>query len=174
MQLLPSFMPQNWQENNFRHNLKHSFRQMWRSRKRFLSFLFVVTFAITIFLHSLIPAFLVNDQAIAQIKSQIPQLNQPIIPPSPPINQPVDKRQEIRGVWLTSNDFSVIRDRQQLSKALKQLKQLNFNTIYPVVWNSGYVMYPSTVAQEAGIQPFVYRGLEGQDIVEDISSGASK
>ena len=168
MQPLPRFMPQNWQENNFRHNLKHSFRQMWRSRKRFLSFLFVVTFAITIFLHSLIPAFLVNDQAIAQIKSQIPQLNQPIIPPSPPINQPVDKRQEIRGVWLTSNDFSVIRDRQQLSKALKQLKQLNFNTIYPVVWNSGYVMYPSTVAQEAGIQPFVYRGLEGQDIVEDI------
>ncbi|WP_254923622.1 family 10 glycosylhydrolase [Pseudanabaena sp. SR411] len=161
-------MPQNWQENNFRHNLRHSFRQMLRSRKRFLSFLFVVTFATTILLHSLIPAFLLNDQAIAQIQPQISQLNQPIIPPSPPINQPVDKRQEIRGVWLTSNDFSVLRDRQQLSEALKQLKQLNFNTIYPVVWNSGYVMYPSAVAQEAGIQPFVYRGSEGQDIVEDI------
>jgi uncharacterized lipoprotein YddW (UPF0748 family) len=168
MQLIPSFMPQNWQENNFRHNLRHSFRQMWRSRKRFLSFLFVVTFATTILLHSLIPAFLLNDQAIAQIKPQISQLNQPIIPPNPPINQPIDKRQEIRGVWLTSNDFSVLRDRQQLSEALKQLKQLNFNTIYPVVWNSGYVMYPSAVAQEAGIQPFVYRGSEGQDIVEDI------
>ncbi|OYQ64700.1 hypothetical protein B9G53_10295 [Pseudanabaena sp. SR411] len=168
MQLIPSFMPQNWQENNFRHNLRHSFRQMLRSRKRFLSFLFVVTFATTILLHSLIPAFLLNDQAIAQIQPQISQLNQPIIPPSPPINQPVDKRQEIRGVWLTSNDFSVLRDRQQLSEALKQLKQLNFNTIYPVVWNSGYVMYPSAVAQEAGIQPFVYRGSEGQDIVEDI------
>ena len=168
MQLIPSFMPQNWQENNFRHNLRHSFRQMLRSRKRFLSFLFVVTFATTILLHSLIPAFLLNDQAIAQIKPQISQLNQPIIPPNPPINQPIDKRQEIRGVWLTSNDFSVLRDRQQLSEALKQLKQLNFNTIYPVVWNSGYVMYPSAVAQEAGIQPFVYRGSEGQDIVADI------
>jgi uncharacterized lipoprotein YddW (UPF0748 family) len=175
MQLISSFMPQNWQENNFRHNLRHSFRQMLRSRKRFLSFLFVVTFATTILLHSLIPVFLVNDQAIAQIKSQIPQskqqinqLNQPKKQLSSPISQSVDKRQEIRGVWLTSNDFSVFRDRKQLSEALQQLKQLNFNTIYPVVWNSGYVMYPSTVAQEAGIQPFVYRGSEGQDIVADI------
>lgn len=166
MQLLTSFMPQNWQENNFRHNLRHSFRQMRRSRKRFLSFLFVVTFATTVLLHSLIPAFWANDQAIAQIKPQPPQLNQPI----PPQNPPVDKRQEIRGVWLTSNDFSVLRDRQKLGEALKQLKQLNFNTIYPVVWNSGYVMYPSAVAQAAGNQPFVYRGSEGQDIVADIIS----
>jgi len=176
MQLIPRFKPQNWQENNFRHNLRHnlrhSFRQIWRSRKRFLSFLFVVTFVVTlattIILHSLIPAFWLHDQAIAQIKPQIPQLNQPIILPNPSIHQPIDKRQEIRGVWLTSNDFSVIRDRQKLGEALKQLKQLNFNTIYPVVWNSGYVMYPSAVAQEAGIQPFVYRGSEGQDIVADM------
>jgi len=63
-------------------------------------------------------------------------------------------------------------DRKQLGQALQQLKQLNFNTIYPVVWNSGYVMYPSTVAQNAEIQPFVYRGAEGQDIVADIIAQA--
>ncbi len=168
MQLIQSFMPQGWQN----YSLRQSFRQLLRSRKRFLSFLFVVTFAITLILHSLIPAFLVNDQAIAQIKPQIkllvPQLKQPVIPPSPPINQPIDKRQEIRGVWLTSNDFAMFSDRKQLGESLKQLKQLNFNTIYPVVWNSGYVMYPSAVATEAGIQPFVYRGNEGQDLIADI------
>ncbi|GBO52791.1 hypothetical protein APA_592 [Pseudanabaena sp. lw0831] len=171
---LPSFMPQDWRKHKFSQNLRHIFRQMLRSRKRFLSFLFVVTFTTTLFLHSLVPSFLVNDQAIAQIKPQIPQLNKPVIPPSPPISQPVDKRQEIRGVWLTSNDFSVFRDRKQLSEALQQLKQLNFNTIYPVVWNSGYAMYPSTVALEAGAQPFVYRGSEGHDIVADIIAQGHK
>ncbi len=145
-----------------------SFWQTLRSRKRFLSFIFIVTFTITLFLHSLIPAFMGDDQAIAQIKPQI--LNKPVIPQ---ISQPtIDKRQEIRGVWLTNNDFTMFSDRKQLGEALQQLKELNFNTIYPVVWNSGYVMFPSEVAKDAGIQPFVYRGSEGQDIVADIIAQA--
>lgn len=172
MQLIKSFMPKGWQK----YSLSHNFRQLWRSRKQFLSFLFSVTFVTTLILHNAIPALLGNDRAIAQTKPQIkllvPQLKQPVIPPSPPINQPVDKRQEIRGVWLTSNDFTMFSDRKQLGEALQQLKQLNFNTIYPVVWNSGYVMYPSTVAKDAGIQPFVYRGDRGQDIVADIIAQA--
>ena len=46
---------------------------------------------------------------------------------------------EIRGVWMTSNDFNTIKDRDKVQDALSQLRRLNFNTIYPVVWNSGYV-----------------------------------
>ena len=163
-------MPKDWQKHNFRHSLS----QLLRSRKRFLPLVFVITLGVTLLLHSFVPAFWATDQAIAQIKPQTKQLNLPVIPPSPPATQPIDKRQEIRGVWLTSNDFSVFRDRKQLSEALQQLKQLNFNTIYPVVWNSGYAMYPSTVAQEAGAQPFVYRGSEGQDIVADIIAQGHK
>jgi uncharacterized lipoprotein YddW (UPF0748 family) len=178
MLLQLGFMFRNWQK--FPQYLWKSFWQILRSRKRFLSFLFIVTFATTLLLHSFVSTFLVNDQAIAQITPQInpekkppikllvPLLDKPVIPPSSTINQPIDKRQEIRGVWLTSNDFTMFSDRKQLGEALQQLKQLNFNTIYPVVWNSGYVMYPSEVAKEAGIQPFVYRGSEGQDIVADI------
>jgi uncharacterized lipoprotein YddW (UPF0748 family) len=75
--------------------------------------------------------------------------------------------QEIRGVWMTNNDLDVLKDRSKVQEALGQLKKLNFNTIYPVVWNSGYAMYPSAVAQAAGIQPFVYRGNEGQDMLAD-------
>jgi uncharacterized lipoprotein YddW (UPF0748 family) len=81
-------------------------------------------------------------------------------------------RQEIRGVWMTSNDTDIMRDRAKLQEAISQLKQLNFNTVYPVVWNSGYVMYPSTVAQRTGIQNFVYKGLEGQDILADVVAKA--
>lgn len=150
-----SFIPKDWQNRS-----RQILFQLLRSRKKFLPFLFVVTFAVTLFLHSLIPIFLENNQAIAQ-PNQLIQSNKPIA-------QSINNRQEIRGVWLTSNDFTMFSDRKQLGESLQQLKKLNFNTIYPVVWNSGYVMFPSNVAKQAGIQPFVYRGNEGQDIVADI------
>jgi len=147
-----------------------SFWQTLRSRKRFLSFLFILTFTIALSLHSHVPAFIGDDRAIAQLKPQVPRLNKPA---TPQISQPaIDKRQEIRGVWLTNNDFTMFSDRKQLGEALQRLKKLNFNTIYPVVWNSGYVMFPSEVAKDTGIQPFVYRGSEGQDIVADIIAQA--
>ncbi|WP_413199476.1 glycoside hydrolase family 10 protein [Nostoc piscinale] len=83
-------------------------------------------------------------------------------------------RQEIRGVWMTNNDFNVLRDRVKVRDAVKHLQRLNFNTIYPVVWNSGYAMYPSATAQGAGIQPFITRGLEGQDILADLINHAHR
>jgi len=169
------FMFSNWQK----YFVGNSFWQMRRSRKRFLSLLFAITFTVTLVIHNLVPDFIPrwNDhQAIAKSQAkpnakpnQQKQLNLPVTPPTSPTVIP---QQEIRGVWLTSNDFTMFSDRKQLGQALQQLKQLNFNTIYPVVWNSGYVMYPSTVAQNAEIQPFVYRGAEGQDIVADIIAQA--
>ncbi|MFM7439224.1 MAG: family 10 glycosylhydrolase, partial [Snowella sp.] len=82
--------------------------------------------------------------------------------------------QEIRGVWLTTNDTNTLIDSPQLQEAIAQLASLNFNTLYPVVWNSGYALYPSTVAKEAGIQPFVHKGLQGQDILADLIEGAHR
>ena len=83
-------------------------------------------------------------------------------------------RQEIRGVWITNNDFNTLRDRAKVQSAMTQLRELNFNTIYPVVWNSGYVMYPSPVAKRAGIQPFVFRGTDGHDILQDLITQAHR
>lgn len=78
--------------------------------------------------------------------------------------------QEIRGVWMTSNDSDILRDRPKVQEAMSQLGRLNFNTIYPVVWNSGYALYPSAVAQEGGFQPFIHRGLQGQDILGELTA----
>jgi uncharacterized lipoprotein YddW (UPF0748 family) len=120
-----------------------SFNLGWRRLlKRFLPLLFLVSFVTVLFTNNLIPV-------VAQ--------------------QP---RYEIRGVWMTNNDFDVLRDRAKVREAVSQLRRLNFNTIYPVVWNSGYTMYPSAVAQKAGIQPFVYRGTDGQDIIADVIAQA--
>ncbi len=80
-------------------------------------------------------------------------------------------RPEIRGVWMTTSDMAVLRDKQALGRALEQLARLNFNTIYPVVWTRGYVTYPSEVAKAAGI-PQLSRGLQGQDLLTDLTEQA--
>jgi len=55
---------------------------------------------------------------------------------------------ETRGVWLTNIDSEVLFSRQQLETALDRLAALNFNTVYPTVWNWGYTLFPSRVAAE--------------------------
>ncbi|MTJ47790.1 glycoside hydrolase family 10 protein [Dolichospermum sp. UHCC 0259] len=82
--------------------------------------------------------------------------------------------QEIRGVWMTNNDLDILKDRTKVQEAVTKLQQLNFNTIYPVVWNSGYVMYPSQVAKRLEIQPFVFQGLDGHDILADLIDKAHR
>jgi uncharacterized lipoprotein YddW (UPF0748 family) len=54
---------------------------------------------------------------------------------------------ELRGVWLTNIDSDVLFSRDNLRHAIQRLKRLNFNTIYPTVWNWGYTLYPSRVAE---------------------------
>lgn len=80
--------------------------------------------------------------------------------------------QEIRGVWITTNDTDVLIDRPKLENAIGQLARLNLNTIYPVVWNAGYALYPSIVAQRAGIQHFVRQGNQGYDILAEVITQA--
>jgi uncharacterized lipoprotein YddW (UPF0748 family) len=113
-----------------------------RSLKRVSPILVLISFVAVLLLNSLSPAM-----------AQLP-------------------RQEIRGVWITNNDFNVLKERAKVQEAMTQLRQLHFNTIYPVVWNSGYVMYPSAVAQRTGIQPFVFRGSDGHDILADLITQA--
>lgn len=116
---------------------------LWVSLKRLLPLLFLLSLLTTLFLDGLTPV-------IAQ--------------------QP---RQEIRGVWMTSNDFNILKSRHRVSNALGLLRRVNFNTIYPVVWNSGYTKYPSHVAKRVGI-PFFHRGEEGQDTLADLINQAHR
>lgn len=55
---------------------------------------------------------------------------------------------EIRGVWLTNVSSGVLFAPWSVNRAIAHLSDLNFNTIYPVVWNRGHTFYPSNVAKE--------------------------
>ncbi|MEH2291175.1 family 10 glycosylhydrolase [Nostoc sp.] len=118
----------------------------WLLKKRLLPLLCLISFFLVLLLNSFAPA-------VAQL------------PPQP--------RQEIRGVWLSGNDFSVFRNRSQVQTAMSQLRQLNFNTVYPVVWNDGYTQYPSAIMQKMGI-PFFFKGIDGQDVIADIITQARR
>ncbi|WP_009633526.1 glycoside hydrolase family 10 protein [Synechocystis sp. PCC 7509] len=76
---------------------------------------------------------------------------------------------ELRGVWMTNIDSDVLFKREVLTAALQNLKTLNFNTVYPTVWNWGYTLYPSPVAQKViGRSLDPEPGLKGRDMLKEI------
>ena len=54
---------------------------------------------------------------------------------------------ERRGVWLTNVDSEVLFSRQNLAEAIDRLADCGFNTLYPTVWNGGFTLYPSAIAE---------------------------
>ena len=84
--------------------------------------------------------------------------------------QPITPRKtELRGVWLTNIDSDVIFSHQNISNAINRLDELNFNTIYPTVWQGGYTLYPSAVAKRVFGKPIdPAPGLQNRDILKEI------
>jgi uncharacterized lipoprotein YddW (UPF0748 family) len=82
------------------------------------------------------------------------------IPPVPRQVTPPLARSELRGVWLTNIDSQVLFSTAALTRAVDQLAELNFNTLYPTVWNWGYTLYPSRTAErELGARRRLYADL---------------
>ncbi len=55
---------------------------------------------------------------------------------------------EVRGTWLTNVDSDILHSRHNIEVGLHRLKNLGFNTIYPVVWQRGFTLYPSKVSRD--------------------------
>lgn len=76
---------------------------------------------------------------------------------------------EIRGVWLTNVDSDILFSNRELTGALERLQNLNFNRIYPTVWQGGYTLYPSAVAGEVfGVELDPTPGLQGRDMLREL------
>lgn len=68
---------------------------------------------------------------------------------------------EIRGVWMTNIDSDVLFSRSTLEQALDTLSDLNFNVVYPTVWNWGTTLFPSSVAERTiGYKQGLYPDLD--------------
>ncbi len=82
---------------------------------------------------------------------------------------PFANKGEIRGVWLTNIDSDAMFSPIETKLAVDRLARLNFNTIYPTVWQGGYTLYPSPVAKRVfGTSLDPHPGLEGRDVLREI------
>ncbi len=77
--------------------------------------------------------------------------------------------EELRGVWITNVDSNILFEKDNIAKGMDFLAERGFNVIFPVVWNKGFTLHPSDVAEEAfGIrQDPVFVNL-GRDPLEEI------
>ncbi|HHP7230100.1 MAG TPA: glycoside hydrolase family 10 protein [Xenococcaceae cyanobacterium] len=76
---------------------------------------------------------------------------------------------ELRGVWLTNIDSEVLFSTKNTTDAIADLAALNFNTLYPTVWNWGYTLYPSVVAEQTtGYALDPTPGLQDRDVLQEI------
>jgi uncharacterized lipoprotein YddW (UPF0748 family) len=92
-----------------------------------------------------------------------------------PLTAQTTPKVELRGVWLTNIDSNVLFERQRLKNALQRLQELNFNTVYPVVWNWGYTLYPSKVAaQVIGRSLDPEPGLQKRDMLKEVVTEGHK
>ncbi|WP_088891439.1 glycoside hydrolase family 10 protein [Leptolyngbya ohadii] len=81
--------------------------------------------------------------------------------------------QELRAVWLTNVDSEVLNSRSNLQQALATLNALGFNTLYPVVWNRGFTLYPSSIAQEfTGASVMPNSSFENRDMLAELIEAA--
>ncbi|MFM2063272.1 MAG: hypothetical protein RLZZ507_2942 [Cyanobacteriota bacterium] len=88
---------------------------------------------------------------------------------------PQKQTSELRGVWLTNIDSDVLFESQRLLTSLQTLHNLNFNTVYPTVWNWGYTLYPSKVANQViGKSLDPTPGLQGRDMLKEIVTEGHK
>jgi uncharacterized lipoprotein YddW (UPF0748 family) len=82
-----------------------------------------------------------------------------VVPFTPPPVALAPSR-ELRGVWLTNIDSEVLFSKAKLEPALNLLADLNFNTVYPTIWNWGTTLFPSEVAQRVtGVKQGLYPDL---------------
>lgn len=115
-----------------------------------------------------------NPPTSGSNQTETPVANNPTPPPNPQNDRTQSPNQsitngEIRGVWLTNIDSEVLFAPENVAAAIARLGDLNFNTVYPTVWNWGYTLYPSQVAEKVvGSKIDPDPGLRDRDVLAEI------
>jgi Glycosyl hydrolase-like 10/Putative peptidoglycan binding domain len=78
---------------------------------------------------------------------------------------------KIRGVWLTTAASNVFDSKSNIVEAMQLLADTGFNTVFPVVWNNGYTLYPSaTLLENFGLE--ISPAFAGRDILAEVIDAA--
>jgi uncharacterized lipoprotein YddW (UPF0748 family) len=58
------------------------------------------------------------------------------------------KSEAIKGTWVTNVASNALLSKENIQRTVLQAKQAGLNTLFVVVWNGGYTLYPSAVQQQ--------------------------
>lgn len=137
----------------------------WRSKLRFLVLTFLgLAIALMLNFPLWTLAQTVNGNTASNSIEQVAPSNTTV----DPVRSPRPSNGELRGIWLTNVDSDVLFSTQNLERAIKRLKRLKFNTLYPTVWNRGYTLYPSQVAKKTfGVEIDPQPELQNRDMLAE-------
>lgn len=62
---------------------------------------------------------------------------------------------ELRAVWLTNVASDVLESDESIAEAMDYLASININVVFPVVYNKGYTIYPSSIMDSLFNQPVI-------------------
>ena len=74
---------------------------------------------------------------------------------------------EMRAVWLTNVDSPVLLSDVSIANAMDYLASINVNVVFPVVWNKGYTLYPSTIMDNLFSKP-IWPTVAGRDPLKQV------
>lgn len=81
----------------------------------------------------------------------------------------------VRGVWLANVDSKVFDSKANIAEAMKILADTGFNYVFPVVWNKGFTVFPSSVMKrEFGNDKEIDPRYKSRDPLNEIIEEASK
>jgi uncharacterized lipoprotein YddW (UPF0748 family) len=81
----------------------------------------------------------------------------------------------IRGVWLAKTPQGHLESPEKIELVMSNLKQWNFNSIFPVVYTGGYSIYPSKVFQkQSGILQDINPKFRNRDVTKEVFLSATK
>jgi uncharacterized lipoprotein YddW (UPF0748 family) len=82
----------------------------------------------------------------------------------------------LRGVWLANVDSNVFDSKQNIAEAMQVLADAGFNYVFPVVWNQGFTLFPSSVMKNEFLdeQFEIDSRYTGRDPLAEVIEEASK
>ncbi len=94
-----------------------------------------------------------------------------------PVNAQDEKTyiEELRGVWITNVDSDVLSSKEKIADAMDYLAERGFNVVFPVVWNKGYTLFPSQVAEDSiGFRQDPVYAPVGRDPLQEVITEAHR
>ena len=77
------------------------------------------------------------------------------------------QNQEFRATWLTNVDSYVLTTDASIVEAMNYLSSIGINVVFPVVYNKGYTVYPSTIMDSLfGVPVIPETGFQNRDFLE--------